>query len=499
VVGGYLILFAGLLAFRYGLIRAARPVKGFLDAGPWGDALAYFMQIQYYRRYSGAEPDPRCLFRGSALHTPSWYHRFALTMCSDATLWSKPWLPNLLLYGIGVAALLLLSVPVLRPATPAGYALLALVFLAQVDNSRFDVHTIHYLTIQPRLLGLVALSAHAALFAVMPAPLVAVVLGSLAVLIAINTSVFSRQAAYFVLPLAALLSWNIVPALNLALATVLALLLNRAEFAESFGAHWRYARWYFRNFYAPRAGSGPGYLIRRWFAPPARSLPRYADSILALVLLIVVLRRGHDAFAARAAAMIGAALMVCAATALRKLASLGECWRYLSFTCWMLTPLALVHAVLALHISLLLAGLAAAALLLRNLYLSSRPSEQLSNPNAEVAGLLKGAFAAEGTRPSVWWSAHYRYASIAVALGYGSATFEIQGTDLSDEVMRKLFARYPYLHCSDAFFDTHRVTHLLISKREWPADLYGSIERITAVCRVLAENSHFVVLARSHA
>jgi hypothetical protein len=498
MASGYLIAFLLLVAFRYALVRVIGPLRHYLEAGPWGDALAYFLQIQYYRRHSGAEPDSRCLFRGNALHTPSWYHRFALTVCSDAALWSKPWLPNLVLYGIGVGLLLLLSVPILSDAAPASLALLALVFLAQTDNSRFDERTVHYLTIQPRLLGLVALSVHAALFAVLPSPAVAIATGSLALLVALNTSVFSRQVAYFVLPLAALLSWNVIPLLNLALATAMSLALNRAEFAESFGAHWRYARWYFRNFYEPRDGSGLAYLVRRTFSPALRCLPNYADSLLALVLLLVIARRG-DPFAGRAAAMIGAALIVCGVTALRKFASLGECWRYVSFSCWLLTPLALVHAVLALHISLLPACVAASVVLLRNLYLSSRPSEQLSNPNVQVAALLRGAFAAAGTQPAVWWSAHYRYASIAVALGYGAATFEIQGTDLSEEVMLSLFARYPYLHCNEAFFDSHRVTHLLIAKREWPVDLYGSIERIIGTCRVVAEDPHFVILARPHA
>jgi hypothetical protein len=488
-----------LLAFRYGLLRAVPPLRRFLDGGPWGDALAYFLQIQYYRRHSGSEPDTRCLFRGKSVHTPSWYHRFALRLCSDATLWSKPWVPNLVLYGLGVVCLLLLAAPIAGGGPPATWPLLGLTFLAQTDNSRFDERTAHYLTIQPRLLGAVALSVHAALFALLPSPLVTIVGGSLALLVAINTSVFSRQVAYGVLPVAALLSWNALPLLNLAIATGLALLVNRTEFVESFGAHWRYARWYFRTFYAPRPGSGLAYLIRRSLAPPARFLPRYADSALALVLLLLLVRRGGDPFAMRAAAMIGAALLVCGATALRKLASLGECWRYVSFSCWMLTPLALVHAVLALHIPLLPAGLAAAAVLLHNLYRSFQPSEQLSNPNAEVVGLLRGALGSTAPQPSVWWSAHFRYGSIAVALGFGAATFEIQGTDLSEDVMVSLFARYPYLHCNEAFFDAHRVTHLLISKNEWPADLYGSIDRLVGLHRVLAENSHFVILARAHA
>ena len=495
MVSGYLIDLPMLLAFRYGLMRAGGPLRRYLDAGPWGDALAYFLQIQYYRQHSGAEPDTRCLFRGNSLHTPSWYHKFALTVWADTTLWSKPWLPNLVLYTFGIICLLLLSNAPLGGSLVA-YVLLALIFLAQVDNSLFDERTIHYLTIQPRLLGLVSLSVHAALFAVMPSQTVAIAGGTLALLLAINTSVFSRQVAYFVLPLAALLSWNIIPVLNLALATALSLTFNRAEFVESFGAHWRYAVWYFKNFYRTREGGGLSHFVRRTFAPAVRYLPRYLDSVLAVALLGIVAGQADDPFARRAMAMIGAALIVCAATALRKLASLGECWRYISFTCWILTPIALVHAVLALHISLLLAYLVASAVLLCNVYRTFRLAGQLGNPNGEIAELLNSAFAGHVARSSVWWSSHFRYASVAVALGFGATTFEIQGTDLSEDLMASLFARYPYLRCDEKFFARHRVTHLLIAKHEWPVDLYGSIDKIIGACRVLAENSHFVILAR---
>lgn len=497
MVAGLLSVFVALLVFRWLLVRVAPRIRRYLDAGPWGDALAYFLQVQYYRQHSGAEPDSRCLFRGKTLHTPSWYHRFALSLWSDATLWNKPWLPNLVLYAGGVVLLLALGQVVLRPESAAAFGLLGAFFIAQADNSLFDERTVHYLTIQPRLLGLVALSFHAALFAAMPSLALTMLAGTLALLVALNTSVFSRQAAYFVLPLAALLAWNPVPLLDLLLATALSLLLNRSEFIQSFVAHWRYAVWYFRNFYATRAGSGLGYFIRRSFAPAITYLPRYADSALALLLLSLVLRRVADPFAQRAAAMLGAALLVCAATALRKLASLGECWRYLSFTCWMLTPLALTYATLSLHIPLWIAWLAAGAAVARNLYVTLRErTEDLANPNAAVTGLLKSALLA-GPPPGVWWSAHYRYGSIPVALGFGASTFEIQGTDLSEEVMASLFARYPYLHCDEAFFDKHQVTHLLISKREWPVDLYGSIEKLLARYGVLAENADFVILRRA--
>jgi hypothetical protein len=120
----------------------------------------------------------------------------------------------------------------------------------------------------------------------------------------------------------------------------------------------------------------------------------------------------------------------------------------------------------------------------------------LGNPNAEIAELLNSAFAGDVAQPSVWWSSHFRYASVAVALGYGATTFEIQGTDLSEDLMVSLFAKYPYLRCDEEFFVTHRVTHLLIAKHEWPVDLYGSIDKIIGAYRVLAENSHFVILAR---
>ena len=43
------------------------------------------------------------------------------------------------------------------------------------------------------------------------------------------------------------------------------------------------------------------------------------------------------------------------------------------------------------------------------------------------------------------------------------------------------------------------MTHLLISKTGVAPDLYGSIERVKGLYRVLAENADFVILARTYA
>jgi len=496
VVGSYLIAFLAALAFRLAIVRLPRTLRAFLDPGPWGDALAYFLQIQHYRNRCGSEPDPRCLFRGRILHTPSYYHRFVCGLFPDRVIWSRPWLPNLLLYAVATAGFFTLAAMSLRVAGAAVVGLATLLLVAQADSSQLDNQSVHYLTIQPRLLGAMTLSLHALLFIVMPSVPITVALGSLLIFVALNTSVFSRQVAYFVLPLSALLAWNTVPLIDLIAGTLLSLLFNREEFAESFLAHLRYATWYFRNFYETRPGSGIEYWVRRSFAPAIRYLPRYADSLIALALLLTLLARGEDDFARRAAAVIGGALIVCGVTALRRFASLGECWRYLSFSLYFAVPLAIVHAVLRLGVPLGLVFALAAMELLWNLAMTLRGDGKLTNPIAEITALLS-SMAETQSRTSVWWSAHFRYGSIPVALGWGGSTFEIQGTDMSEEVMAQLFVRYPYLQYDEDFLEAHRVTHLLISKAEWPRNLYGSMEVFVGAHRVLAESDNYVILARN--
>jgi hypothetical protein len=332
----------------------------------------------------------------------------------------------------------------------------------------------------------------------MPSPAIALVGGTLTLFVGINTSVFSRQVAYFTVPLAALISWNAIPLINLVAATLLALALNREEFVESFSAHWRYAKWYFRNFYEPRRASGLAYLIRRTFAPPVRFLPRYVDSAVAAVFLILLLEQGEDEFASRALGIIGGALIVCGITATRKFASLGECGRYLAFSCWFVTPLAIVYAMPRLGIPEWIAYALAVPVLLWNISVTFRGRGDLDNPIREITEMLESAFS-NGQRPGVWWSAHYRYGSIPIALGYGESTFEIQGTDLSEDVMAGLFAKYPFLHFKEEFFTTHRVTHLLISKAEWPGEVYGSVDTVISAHKVLAESAGYVILARESA
>lgn len=484
-----------LIVFRYALIRCSNPLWSYLSAGPWGDAICYFLQTQYYRRNSGAEVDPRCLFRGKTLHTPSWYQKLIGKFFSDSQLWSMPWLPNMVLYSIGIIAFLLVLAVFVNESSRM-LTLVAIIFSAQADNSRFDKLSIHYLTIQPRFLGLLSLSLYALIFAAIPTPIVSGILGSLVLLVAINTSVFSRQVAYSVVPLTGLLAWDVTPIFHLLGATALSLLVNKEEFVKSFQAQYRYTKWYFNNFYQTRPGTGLEYLIRKTFAPSLKDISRYIDSLVAMVLLFIVLNEFDDPFARRCMSLIASAVVICMLTAFRRFASLGECWRYLSFYCYFVTPTAIAYCIIKSGTSNTLSYCLASVFLFYNLHRSFSNSEIEVNPLGDIHSMLN-VLPNGSHQMAVWWSSHYRYGSIPVALGYGASTFEFQGTDLSEEAMKRFFANYPYLNYNEKFLDKYKVTHLLVSKKEWPENLYGPLANLIKDNRVLAENDNFVIMARA--
>jgi hypothetical protein len=485
-----------LLAARFATIRWAPPIWKYVKGGPWGDAIYYFLQIQYYRKHSGEEVDHRCLFRGNTLHAPSWYQRIVGRIFSDDTLWSSPWLPNFILFAIAVCAFAFTANSVLSVFPPSTFALAMLLFAGQADNARFDKHRIHYLTIQPRYLGLLSLSAFALVATIGLASVISIFIAILVLLVAINTSVFSRQVAYFVIPCAALLALDLAPLECIVAATLLSVIVNRREFVQSLLAQYRYSKWYFKNFYSTRPSTGIVFLLRRILAPQLKDLPPYMDVFVAIAMLMLVSSKfDDDQLSRRGLSFLLAAAIVCIITSFRKFASLGECWRYLSFFCYFLTPLFLAYSVAKLQIPIETAFLAASVWISTNLYFTFRRSNEEANPIANISGLLRKAFLDKQT-PAVWWSAHYRYGSIPVALGYGHSTFEIQGTDLSEDAMSRFFVRYPHLRINEEFMDIYGVTHLLISKNEWPVDLYGPLQTFLNKNRIAAENSEFAILQR---
>jgi len=495
-----------LILLRWLIVRMSPRLWRYLSAGPWGDALCYFLQTQYYRMHSGREIDQRCLFRGSTLHTPSWYQKLIGRLFSDQRLWSAPWLPNLVLYGVGAAIFVAFLGFVPQSSAPGFLTLAVTLFAAQADNSRFDKLSVHYVTIQPRFLGMLSLSLYGLFFVAIADPMISGILGTVVLLVALNTSVFSRQVCCTVIPLTGLISWNAVPVIELLLATVLSLAINREEFTQSVQAECRYSKWYLKNFYQTRQDRGIQYVIRSVFAPQLRDLPRYVDSFLALALLTFVLTNNpEDAFATRLFAVIASAIIVCSLTGVRRLAALGECWRYISFSCYFVTPIALAYCIIELGWSQLNALLLACAFLAYNVFWTITRTVEELNPIRAISLMLDKALPAQvnGNRPApekpiVWWSAHYRYGSIPVSLGRGAATFEIQGTDLSEKAMDEFFVKYPYLHCRTDFLDRFEVTHLLISKKEWPEQLYGPLDRIMTANTVLVDEDNFAILARTH-
>jgi hypothetical protein len=492
---------AAVLALRVYCIRNIIGIRKYLDAGPWGDAICYFLQTHYYRNNSGTELDAQCLFRGNTLHTPSVYQRAIGALCNDKTLWNVPWLPNLILYVVFFALFFTIVSPIERFGHYEALLLLAALFLVQADNSLFDYQSIHYLTLQPRYLGLQCLSIASLAFAFVESPAISLVVGSAAMSIALNTSIFSRQVAYFVFPLIALLSVNPLPLLYVVVGILASLAFNKEEFIESSLAQYRYAKYYLDNrkvIFETRPGAGLSYFIRKHFAPACRYLYKYADSFVAIVGLAFIYIETGEKLSGGLLATIVAAAIVCFLTAFRSTASFGECWRYISFNNYYVTPVALVYCAIHFQIPVIPLISVAVAIIVISLAASKRNSSNFDNPNNEISAMLHDTFP---NRPEtgVWWSAHYRYGSVPVAMGYGKSTFEIQGTDLSQEVMDAFFKKYPFLHINEEFLEKHSVKYFLISKTEWPEAIYGAIEDTVKRFRILRETEKYLILERETA
>jgi hypothetical protein len=148
-------------------------------------------------------------------------------------------------------------------------------------------------------------------------------------------------------------------------------------------------------------------------------------------------------------------------TGVRKFASLGECWRYISFNLYFLGPIALNEAANLLGVSGSV-KVAVAASLVVYYCMVFRFSKKETNGNRLLLDLLNRQ--AGELRDSVWFAVPYRLSTIAVVKGFGRQTFEFQYGKIDQATMTAYFARYPYLHSSKEFMRTHGVTHLLVDK-----------------------------------
>jgi hypothetical protein len=315
---------------------------------------------------------------------------------------------------------------------------------------------------QPRFLAACANSFFWILY-VFSDPLDYWILKTILIAICINTSLFGRQSILFVFVLVSIIKADLTLLGYCIAACIVSMVIFRTEFLPSCKVQVQFLWWYFNDFYKPAKSGAFYYALKLVFARAMLQLPFYSGFVLVLAFSCIWPRFLDEAMgpviAERVRAVYFAVAAVFFITGLRKFAFLGECWRYISFNTYFLTPIVLNGLANVLGLS----GLQKIALII-GLFAAHWVvflfSDKEHNEHARLLRLIDRHKLA--LRESVWFAVPYRLTTLLVARGIGAKTFEFQYGHFVTEVIHKYFPNYPYLNSSKEFMRAHGVTHILV-------------------------------------
>jgi hypothetical protein len=430
---------------------------------------------------------------------PTGFHRFAALFPLELVRRSQ-WLPNLVLWTVGVAGFAGYADVAARSRLglpPTATVLLGLAFLLLVPSSFvFQGPAIAYLKLSERLLGRLATGFAVLLLTVgtVTNDTPSLVGAAVAIEVALVSSVFSRQALAFGLPLLALAWWDWRPLVVLGSGTALALLLGRDRFVRGVRHTWLQSyRIYPRltktsPHVIPVLSSfvGASELLQLIREPaelraaaigrePLRALLMYPE----LAVLVVLLSTHWETHAWHWAAPLAVFGLLYVATSTSRLNHLGESYRYLEFGLFLLAPFELALLVerwRAWGKIVLLLALAAwsatllARLVLRGAWLQDLPDQDKLSEFLTRLGVVPG---------DVVFPVAMRLGADVCARLDGVRSFWWQPGIVAESIYEEFIEEYPYLKRDfRPLFERYGVTHVVCDKTalarlDWAYDFSG--------------------------
>lgn len=138
-----------------------------------------------------------------------------------------------------------------------------------------------------------------------------------------------------------------------------------------------------------------------------------------------------------------------------------ESWRYIVFSNVYVLPLfwfELLNDNNFNHLCIFIQGAVIVFCIVKNYFISL--PEDISESLLNLVGKIK----IDDLSNVVWYGIPYSVSNISISRGIGQAGFCFKIGNQSQEIMRKYFIEYPFLHWNKDLLDGHRVTHILVQK-----------------------------------
>lgn len=456
------------IIIRFLFIRVNKKLWVYFSDGPYGDASTYFFLIQFFRKYKCGEPDKRCLITEKPVLIPSLYLKTLASLFSDRLLFAYSWLPNFLLYSVA-SSFYLLFVYWYFGGVNIYFIYVFLIFITLPDNLSLDKHRIQFMALQPRFMGMVVNSAFWVIYCFYGFENIGIYLMIFFAFISLNTSIFSRQSIIFLCLICSMLSFNLILIFILLIAFFLSVIFYPKEFIPSLLPQIRYSYQYYLNYYKPKlSGNRIINFAKNLISRPVLDSYPYLMFFIIFFISIFFYVNINWQFSTdinlivhRVFYIYLSIFIVFVFTGVRKFAFLGECWRYISFNSYFITPLIFIIFINYFNTSHVLFHCLSIGFILFNLLIFfATKKDMLVNKNIWLTMLLENN--KEHFRSTIWYGVPYRISTLAVALGYGNATFEYQYGNHSKDIHDEYFSSYPYLKWEKTFLENNGVTHILV-------------------------------------
>jgi len=450
-----------------------------------GDSSVHWTIVRTLRRRPRARWIDEYVISPEPMSYPTGFHRFAALFPLEQVR-ARQWLPNLVLWTAGLAGFAAyadIAARSLLHLHATATVLLALAFVLAVPSSFvFLGPAIAYLKLSERLIGRFATGFSVLLLTVgtvtKDTPLL--IGAAVAVAIALVSSIFSRQALAFGLPLLALAWWDWRPLAVLAGGTALAVLLARERFLRGVRHTWLqnvriYPRLTKASSHVLPALSrvvGPTELLRLLRKPgelraaalsrePLRALVMYPE----LIVLAVLLAARGETHAWHWSAPLAVFGLLYLATSTQRLNHLGEAYRYLEFGLFLLVPFELALLVdtwpawgpAALLVALAAwSGLLLLRLVVRGPWLQLLPERDTLSEFLAGLGLVPG---------DVVFPVAMRLGADICARLDGVHSFWWQPGIVAESIYDEFIEEYPYLKRDfRPLVERYGVTHVICDK-----------------------------------
>lgn len=497
-----------LILFRFLQIKKSKRLSSYLNQGPWGDAITYLFLIQFFRNRSCGVPDERCLIGNDNVLVPSLYMKIVSKLFNDTTLIKYPWLPNFLIFIISIPIAVTLCkdlLIVLLPDLNASYIALmiissVLLFIFQIDNWDVGHLRLHWWTLQPRFLVLVTNSIFWLIVVSSDDFKTTLISCSILCFISLNTSIFARQCTFFSIILYTFFSSDYLPVISLILSFILSCIIFPKEFWPSLKPQFLYAKMYFKNFYKPDRNCNYFiYTIKIIFAHSVTQLIKYPAFYICFFFYLYIYSYDSSYFADtnkqvnyKIFCFLISILLISFTTSLRKFASLGESWRYISCSCYYIPSIVLPIHLISYFNDISIFIIVLITILIYQLIISENGSKEEINGSKNLLQVLNDIGKTK-LRDAVWHSTPYRHGTFAIAYGFGKRTFEFQYGNHSEDLYKNYFLSFSsFLKNDSDFLLDNKVTHIIIDN-SFEFDDFG-VSRIPDIsCNLLSQNSHFKI------